>query len=163
MSSFSANKICNRIKTTLEAYDAGGGVKPFENKCHNHFGEEIGDLRLKLQQSTHIYIFFAGEDYEVEANETMSGILFIEMWIVDQIIGVDPTKSDFQADNMRAYLTSESWKDLGIPTDYPDMDFEPFFLDSVRPAILTDDKGNPTGNMVSVFRGHLNFANKDLT
>lgn len=160
MAYFSVNKVINRVITTLNAYDAGGGSYPFLNKCHNHFGDETGNFDEILRQNGHIYIFYGNEEYENPlTNYQNRAKLYIEFWIIDLVKGVSSTKEDFQADNLKAYLLSSStgWRDLGIPTDYATMQPSPYFVESVRPVLLLDEKGEPTGYLLTVFNGYIRF------
>lgn len=157
MAHFSVNNVINTIITTLNAYDKGSSVFPFKDKCHNHFGSEAGDLDEKLKQNEHIYIFYGNEDHEWLTNNMTTGDLYIEFWIIDQYVGVSASKSDYQADEMRAYLLSGAWRSLGIDTAYASMNPRPYKVVSVRPVGLLDDEGNLTGYMLTVFNGYISF------
>jgi len=145
MAIFSENKILNRIVTHLNA----NGFT-----AHNKFGEET-NLDKALQQVGNIYCFFEGADYEVESNEAMYGTITLQFWVVDQAMAAAADKSDYTADLFRAYVASGSWKDFGIPTDYPNEHFEVFFLESERTSIDPD-----TFNKITIFRGSINFQAK---
>jgi len=157
MAHFSVNKVINTIINTLEAYDSGGGNYPFKDKCHNRFGSEIGDFDRLLRQNEHIYIFYGNEDHEWLTNNMTTGRLYIEFWVIDQYVGVDETKSDYQADNLRAYLLSGGWRYLGLDSEYASMNPRPYRVESVRPVVLLDEKGNPTGYILTVFSGFIEF------
>lgn len=157
MAHFSVNKIINRIIITLDAYDSGGGTYPFKDKCHNHFGNSTSNIDQLLRQNEHIYIFYGGENPRPLANKMMEDRLWLEFWVVDQIMGVDSTKSDFQADKLRLYLMSGGWRNLGIETDYGSMNPRPFIVDEISPTLWLDERGNPTGYMIAIFRGYVDF------
>ena len=157
MAHFSVNNVINTTITALNAYDKGSSVYPFKDKCHNHFGSEAGNLDAKLKQNEHVYIFYGNEDHEWLTNNTIEGDLYIEFWVIDQYVGVDTSKSDYQADNMRAYLLSGAWRYLGLDAAYASMNPRPYRCINVRPAILLDDDGNPTGYTLTVFNGYISF------
>jgi hypothetical protein len=161
---YSANKVCQRIKTTLEAYDAGGGVKPFEDKVHNHFGGESNiDLNFILQQVGHIYIFWEGDDFELEAGHTIKGRIYLQFLIIEQTLGAAATKYDYPSDTFRAYIASGQWRQLGIPTDYPNDNYEVFMLTGTRVTRDADARGNPTDKSLIQFRGYIDFHQDDLS
>lgn len=166
MATWSANKICNRIVTTLVAYDKGGGSYPFKDKTHNHFAdvkENYDVFEYLLHEAGHIFVFYTGQDTSVVANNMITGSIYLEFWVIDQVVGVSGTKEDFQADELRAYLTSASWRSLGITTDYASNNFRHFMLESERVAQLLDSKGNPSGKIVTIFRGRLDYDNTELS
>ena len=145
MAIWSENKILNRIVTTLNA--AGF-------TAHNKFGDEIS-LDVILQQINNIYCFMEGCDYTAESNETIRGLIFFQFWVIDQALGASATKEDYTADTFRSYLASLYWKSLGITTDYPNNDFEPFILESERTLIHEETK-----NKITIFRGSIGFMTR---
>ena len=157
MAHFSVNNVINTIITKIQTYDIGVGDFPFKNKCHNHFGSEAGNLDKLLKQNEHIYIFYGNEDHEWLTNNETEGDLHIEFWIIDQYVGVDATKSDYQADHMRAYLLSGAWRYLGLDVAYSSMNPKPYRVTNINPVMLLDDDGNPTGYMLTVFKGYVTF------
>lgn len=165
MAHFTVNKVINRIITTLHAvstitHEGTPIATPFNNKCHNHFGDEAGTFEEILQQDGHIYIFYGNEEYEnPQTTHRNEGNLFLEFWVIDNVTGRSSTETAFQADVLRNYLMSNTtgWRTLGVETDYASLNVSPFFVQSVRPVLLLDDDGNPTGYLLTVFSGYFRF------
>lgn len=154
MAIFSANKIINRVVTYLNANSF---------VAHNHWGDETTQFDQILQQVNHIYVFYDGWNPKIESNGSIRGRIFFQFWVIDQTMGTSSTKSDYAADLFRAEICSGSWKDFGIPTDYPNDNFEVFFLESETYMTIMDEKNNPTGRSIAIFKGYIDFHKSGLS
>ena len=152
MAMFSANEAINTIVTHLNA----NGFT-----AHNHFGWETSDFDKLLQQVGHIYVFYKRHSATPESCGSTRNILYIDFWMIDQVMGANSTKNDYLIDTFRAYIGSGTWKDLGLCTQYPNDNFEKFDIEDEYCQVIyeTDEKGKTvlTGKTIGIFLTSIKF------